>query len=57
MFFIMSIANTILSDDCGFSYKIVHDSQHSEYTGRLFEGNSKRLASLASLLLFQHEND
>ena len=52
LFFIMTIANTILSNDCGFSYKIVQDSKHSEDTGRLFESNNKRLGSLASLFLF-----
>ena len=56
LFFIMTIANMILTKDYGFSHKIVHDSKHREETGRLFEGNSKRLGSLASLKLFEHKN-
>ena len=57
LFFILTIANTILTNDCGLSHKIVQDSKHREETGRLFKSNSKRLGSLASLMLFSHKNE
>ena len=54
LFFILTIVNTILFNDFGFSYRLATATQNKVTTGRLFKSNCMRFGSLSRIKLFQH---
>lgn len=57
LFFILTVANTLLCNDFDQSYKIASATHSAAVNNRLFESNVTRFHSLSCIKLFQHALD